>query len=68
MNTFVQMRNYVLNKSDKTKEIEELKTMLLLHIKNTDNKFKQTDKTIQNIINVLNNFIEKPRETKHIGF
>ena len=46
MNTFVQVRNYVLNKFDNIKEIEELKTMLLLHIKNTDNKFKQTDKTI----------------------
>ncbi len=68
MNTFVQVRNYVLNKFDNTKEIEELKTMLLLHIKNTDNKFKQTDKTIQSIINILNNFIEKPKETKRIGF
>lgn len=68
MNTFVQVRNYVLNKFDNIKEIEELKTMLLLHIKNTDNKFKQTDKTIQSIINILNNFIEKPKETKRIGF
>ena len=68
MNTFVQVRNYVLNKFDNIKEIEELKTMLLLHIKNTDNKFKQTDKIIQSIINILNNFIEKPKETKRIGF
>ena len=40
----------------------------MLHIENTDNKFAQQDETIQQIIQVLNNLIEKPRDTKHIGF
>ena len=54
--------------TSKSQEIKEVKKMLLLHIENTDNKFSQHDKAINQIINVLNNLIEKPRETKKIGF
>ena len=49
-------------------KIEELKKMLMLHIENTDNKFSKQDLTISQIISVLNNLIEKPRDVKQIGF
>lgn len=65
---FEQLRKYALEQTEKTKEIEDLRKMLMLHIENTDNKMKQTDRTIQNIINVLNNLVETPRKTKPIGF
>lgn len=65
---FIQLRQYAIVQSSKNQEIEELKKMLLLHIENTDNKFKQTDKTINQIIAVLNNLTEKPKEAKKIGF
>ena len=65
---FIQLRQYAIVQSSKNQEIEELKKMLLLHIENTDNKFKQTDKTINQMIAVLNNLTEKPKEAKKIGF
>ena len=45
----------------------ELRRLLMLHIENTDNKLSEHDKTINKIIQVLNNLIERP-ETKKIGF
>ena len=68
MNTFVQMRKYALSQTSKNSEIDELRKMLMLHIDNTDNRFNENEATIRQIINVLNNLIEKPRETKQIGF
>ena len=68
MRTFVKLRQYAIAQTEKNKEIEEVKQMLMMHIENTDNKLSQHDKAINQIINVLNNLIEKPRETKKIGF
>ncbi len=65
---FISLRKYAMLQSSKTQEIEEVKKMLLLHVENTNNKLSQHDKAINQIINVLNNLIEKPRETKKIGF
>mgnify|MGYP007070318506 CR=1 FL=1 len=42
--------------------------MLMLHIENTSNKFAEHKKEINQIIRVLNNLIETPRETKPIGY
>ena len=65
---FVALRQYAMLQTAKNQEIEELKKMLMLHIENTDNKFSKQDLTINQIINVLNNLIEKPRDVKQIGF
>lgn len=65
---FIALRQYAILQTSKSQEIEEVKKMLLLHIENTDNKFSQHDKAINQIINVLNNLIEEPREPKKIGF
>ncbi|MBR1908340.1 ORF6N domain-containing protein [bacterium] len=65
---FMQLRKYALAQIDTNKELECLRTMLMLHIEKCDNKFAEHDKKISQIITVLNNLIEKPRETKHIGF
>ena len=66
--TFVKLRQYALSHTSTTQEIAELRKMLMLHIENTDNKFVEHDEKIRQIISVLNNLIEKPRETKQIGF
>ena len=68
MMTFVKMRNYVFSQNGTNEQITELKKLLMLHIENSDNKFSEHDKAIRQIINVLNNLIEKPKETKRIGF
>jgi len=68
MRVFVKMRHYVLSKNEKRSQIAELRKLLMLHIENTDNKISKQDKTINQIIIALNNLIEKPPETKRIGF
>ena len=68
MRAFVQLRQYVIAQTSKNAEIEELRKMLMLHIENTENRLSEHDETIKQIIEVLNNLIEKPRETKKIGF
>jgi len=65
---FIKLRQYAITQSSTNKQIEELRKMLMLHIENCDNKFSQHDKAISQIITVLNNLIDKPRETKKIGF
>ncbi len=66
--TFVKLRQYALMNTEKSKEIEELRKMLMLHIEHTDKKFAEHDEMIAQIITVLNNLLEKPRETKQVGF
>ncbi len=65
---FVRLRQFAIAQTSKTQEIAELRKMLMLHIENTDRRFADHDETIGQIINALNNLIEKPRETKQIGF
>lgn len=65
---FNQLREYALTQKSGNKELEELKTMLMLHIDKSNNKFNQQDETIKQIIAVLNNLITTPREPQKIGF
>ena len=60
MRAFVKLRQYALL-NDNSEEIKELKKLLNLYIEKNDSRVNQ-------IIHVLNNLIEKPRETKKIGF
>ncbi|MCQ2753508.1 MAG: ORF6N domain-containing protein [bacterium] len=66
--TFVKLRQYALTTDTKNQEIAELQKILMLHIENTDNKFAEHETTIKQIIDVLNNLIEKPKENNPIGF
>ena len=73
MRAFVQMRQLVMRQGMSPQaptllEIKELKRMLLLHIDNTDTRLGEHGKRIQQIIEVLNNLIEKPPAKKQIGF
>jgi len=65
---FDKLRKYALEQTSKNIRIEELYKHLMLHIENTDYKFSEHDKAITQIVQVLNNLIEKPKETKQIGF
>ena len=58
---FIQLRQYAITQTSKSQEIEELRRLLLLYI-------EKNDKRVNEIICVLNNLIEQPRETKQIGF
>ena len=49
-------------------EVSELKKLLLLYIETNDHKLQEQDNKIFEIIQVLNNLLEKPRELKKIGF
>ncbi|MCL2805878.1 MAG: ORF6N domain-containing protein [Treponema sp.] len=68
MRTFNKLRQYVISQSNTTEQITELRKLLMLHIENTDYKFSEHDKAIRQILQALNNLIEKPKETKTIGF
>jgi len=61
MVTFIKMRQYALSHSGTDEEIAELRKLLMLYI-------EKNDKRVNDIIIALNNLIEKPRETKKIGF
>ena len=50
--TFVKLRQYALMNTEKSKEIEELRKMLMLHIEHTDKKFAEHDEMIAQIITV----------------
>jgi len=68
MRAFVKLRYYALAQGGSDEQIAELRKLLMLHIDNCDNKFTEYNKTINQIIVALNNLIEKPKETKRIGF
>lgn len=71
MNAFVQLRHYVSSqivKTDDKEELAEIRRLLLLHIDHCDKKFSEQDKKINQIIQVLNNLIEKPDSKRKIGF
>ena len=61
MRTFSKLRHYVLSQNQTTDQIAELRKLLLLYI-------DKNDKRVNDIIIVLNNLIEKPKESKTIGF
>jgi len=68
MRVFVQLRQYTLSQNLNNEQNNELRRLLMLHIENSDLKFSEHDKAISHIIHALNNLIEKPKETKPIGF
>jgi phage regulator Rha-like protein len=61
MKIFVRMRQFVLSQSGTNEQIAELRKLLMLYI-------EKNDKRVNDIIIALNNLIEKPKETKRIGF
>lgn len=66
--TFIKLKNYALTHSSQNKEIKELRTMLMLHIDNIDNRLNEHGDTIDLIIRALNDLVEKPKDLKQIGF
>jgi hypothetical protein len=61
METFIKMRQYALSQNGTDEQIAELRKLLMLYI-------EKNDKRVNDIIIALNNLIEKPKETKKIGF
>ena len=65
---FHKLRKYTIELTTKEARIEDIYKLLMLHIENSDYKFLEHDNAIKKIVSALNNLIEKPRETKTIGF
>ena len=61
MKVFVSIRRYMLSQSGTSEQIADLRKLLLLYI-------EKNDKRVNDIIIALNNLIEKPKETRKIGF
>ena len=61
MVTFIKMRQFALSQNGTDEQIAELRKLLMLYI-------EKNDKRVNDIIIALNNLIEKPKETKTIGF
>jgi hypothetical protein len=61
MRVFVKLRHYVLSQSGTNEQIAELGKLLMLYI-------EKNDKRVNDIIIALNNLMQKPKETKRIGF
>ncbi|HSA06935.1 MAG TPA: ORF6N domain-containing protein [Candidatus Gastranaerophilales bacterium] len=54
--------------SSPVQEISEFKKLLLLYMEANDHKQQEQDNKIFDIIQVLNNLLEGPKESKQIGF
>ena len=61
MVTFIKLRQYALSQNGTDEQIAELRKLLMLYI-------EKNDRRVNDIIIALNNLIEKPKETKKIGF
>jgi hypothetical protein len=61
MRAFVQLRHYIINEAVKNEQIDELRKLLLLYMKNNDNR-------VNEIIAILDRLIAKPPKTRRIGF
>jgi len=61
MRAFVRLRHLVYSQVDTNEQIAELRKLLLLYI-------EKNDKRVNDIIIALNNLIEKPKETRILGF
>ena len=62
VNAFIEIRHFALLKSDTNTQIAELRKLLMFYM-------EKNDKRVNDIIIVLNNLLEKPKEpVKRIGF
>jgi len=61
MRAFVQLRHYMIAKTDTNEQIAELRKLLMLYIEKNDSR-------VNEIIIALNNLITQPPKTKRIGF
>jgi len=61
MRTFISLRQYIISQNDTNEQIADLRKLLLLYI-------EKNDKKVNEIMIALNNLLEKPKETKTIGF
>jgi hypothetical protein len=69
MRSFVAARKYFTIIGAKSKEISELREMLMLHIDHTKTKLSKHDEQLRDIAEALNAFLAEPPKPKNkIGF
>lgn len=61
VNAFVKLRQIAIDYKDMPQRLSEIEKLLMLYIEKNDEK-------VSDIIHVLNNLIETPRETGKLGF
>jgi phage regulator Rha-like protein len=61
MKIFVRMRHYALSQNTASEQMTGLRKLLMLYI-------EKNDKRVDDIILVLNNLLEKPKQIARIGF
>jgi len=61
MVSFNKLRQYAFSQTDTNEQIAELRKLLMLYI-------EKNDKRVNDIMIVLNNLLEQPKEIKKIGF
>ncbi|OGI04260.1 MAG: hypothetical protein A2Y25_09305 [Candidatus Melainabacteria bacterium GWF2_37_15] len=65
MRVFVKLRQLA---TTPVQEVSELKKLLLLYMEKTDARLEEHDQNFTQIIHVLNNLLENPKEPNKIGF
>lgn len=65
---FVKLRQIAVDYKDVPQRLSEIEKLLMLYIDTNDEKQEQQDSQIMDIIEALNFLIEKPQESRKIGF
>lgn len=65
---FNRLRHIASLQTSSDKAISELRTLLMLHIENTDNRLSEQEDVIKDVILALNNLLETPSGNEKIGF
>lgn len=68
MRAFVKLRQIAIDYNNFPQRLSEIEKLLMLYMEKTDGKLEEHDQNFSQIIEVLNNLIETPREPKKIGF
>jgi len=68
IDTFIRLRQMAIGYDSLPQRICEVEKLLMLYMEKTDRKLEEQDQNFVEIIHVLNNLLEKPSESNHIGF
>ncbi|NLF82788.1 MAG: ORF6N domain-containing protein [Candidatus Gastranaerophilales bacterium] len=68
VNTFVKLRQIMVDYNNLPQRLAEIEKLLLLYIEKTDGKLEEHDQNLAEIMHALNYLLESPKEHKQIGF
>lgn len=68
VNTFVKLRQIMVDYNNLPQRLAEVEKLLLLYMEKTDGKLEEHDQNLAEIMYALNYLLDSPREQKQIGF